>query len=118
MQSTRSSAHSHRARSTGFIWRPGLIVTAAEALAEEGEVHVTTFGGDKVRAQMVGRSIVVRVHLACAVRSRISRRRFQLAIATGQHHSKAAERNDDIDRAKRRHPGKFRPDDIQSRRSK
>jgi S1-C subfamily serine protease len=47
--------HSHRARSTGFVWQPGFIVTADEALADEGEVHVTIFGGEKVPAQIVGR---------------------------------------------------------------
>jgi hypothetical protein len=30
------SVHSHRSRSSGFAWRPGLIVTADEALSEEG----------------------------------------------------------------------------------
>jgi len=28
------SVRSHRARSSGFLWRPGLIVTADEALAD------------------------------------------------------------------------------------
>jgi hypothetical protein len=31
------SVHSHRSVSSGFVWKPGLIVTADEALAEEGE---------------------------------------------------------------------------------
>ncbi|MDI3308391.1 MAG: S1C family serine protease [Acetobacteraceae bacterium] len=47
--------HSHRARSSGFVWRPGLIVTADEALAEEGEIAVTLPGGDKAAARLVGR---------------------------------------------------------------
>ena len=34
------AVHSPRSRSSGFVWRPGLIVTADEALAEEGEVAV------------------------------------------------------------------------------
>jgi hypothetical protein len=34
------SVHSHRARASGFVWRPGLIVTADEALAEDGDVLV------------------------------------------------------------------------------
>ena len=37
--------HSHRSRSSGFMWRPGLIVTADEALADEGEISVTLPGG-------------------------------------------------------------------------
>jgi hypothetical protein len=31
----------HHARSSGFFWRPGLIVTADEALSEEGDFAVT-----------------------------------------------------------------------------
>jgi S1-C subfamily serine protease len=46
---------SHRARSSGFVWRPGLIVTADEALAEEGDISVTLPGGDVVPAAIVGR---------------------------------------------------------------
>jgi S1-C subfamily serine protease len=46
---------SHRSRSSGFAWRPGLVVTADEALAEEGEFAVTVPGGDRVSAQLVGR---------------------------------------------------------------
>ena len=46
---------SHRSRSTGFVWRPGLIVTADEALAEEGDFVVQPPGGDEVSAQLLGR---------------------------------------------------------------
>jgi S1-C subfamily serine protease len=49
------SVHSHRSRSSGFVWRPGLIVTADEALSEEGEFAVTLPGGDTVAAQLAGR---------------------------------------------------------------
>jgi S1-C subfamily serine protease len=49
------AVHSHRMRSSGFVWRPGLIVTADEALAEEGEFAVQPAGGDVVQAQLVGR---------------------------------------------------------------
>jgi S1-C subfamily serine protease len=42
-------------RSSGFFWRPGLIVTADEALSEEGEFAVTLPGGDSISAQLVGR---------------------------------------------------------------
>ena len=31
---------------SGFVWRPGLIVTADEALSEEGEYAVRLSGGD------------------------------------------------------------------------
>jgi S1-C subfamily serine protease len=49
------AVHSHRMRSSGFVWRPGLIVTADEALAEEGEFAVQPPGGDEVPAQLLGR---------------------------------------------------------------
>jgi S1-C subfamily serine protease len=48
---------SHRSRSSGFFWRSGLIVTADEALSEEGDVAVTLPGGEgqSVAARLVGR---------------------------------------------------------------
>jgi S1-C subfamily serine protease len=49
------AVHSHRSRASGFLWRPGLIVTADEALAEEGEISVVVRGGDAVKAKLVGR---------------------------------------------------------------
>jgi S1-C subfamily serine protease len=49
------SVRSHRSQSSGFAWRPGLVVTADEALSEEGEFAVTVPGGDSVPAQLVGR---------------------------------------------------------------
>ena len=47
--------HSTRSRSSGFAWRSNLIVTADEALAEEGEVAVTVAGGERHPATIVGR---------------------------------------------------------------
>jgi S1-C subfamily serine protease len=49
------AVHSRRSRSSGFLWRPGLIVTAEEALADEGEVTVTLPGGETASADLVGR---------------------------------------------------------------
>jgi S1-C subfamily serine protease len=49
------SIQSRRSRSSGFLWRPGLIVAADEALAEEGPIHVTLPGGDRVLATVSGR---------------------------------------------------------------
>jgi S1-C subfamily serine protease len=57
------SVHSHRSRSSGFVWRPGLIVTADEALSEEGEFAVTLPGGDIVAAQLAGRDSTTDVAL-------------------------------------------------------
>jgi S1-C subfamily serine protease len=49
------SVHSHRARASGFIWQPGLIVTADEALADEGEVSVKLGDGTVGPASIAGR---------------------------------------------------------------
>src|SRR5919199_4256013 len=50
-----AAVRSHRARSSGFVWRPNLIITADEALAEEGDVAVVLPGGDSAAARLVGR---------------------------------------------------------------
>ena len=49
------SVHSHRARAAGFVWKPGLVVTADEALAEEGEVSIKLADGTARPAAIVGR---------------------------------------------------------------
>lgn len=49
------SVHSHRSRATGFVWKPGLIVTADEALADEGEVEIGLPDGGRMAATIVGR---------------------------------------------------------------
>ncbi|WP_298243295.1 S1C family serine protease [uncultured Bradyrhizobium sp.] len=49
------SVHSHRSRATGFVWKSGLIVTADEALADEGEVEIGLPDGSRVAAAIVGR---------------------------------------------------------------
>jgi S1-C subfamily serine protease len=49
------AVHSDRSRSSGFVWRPGLIVTAEESLSEEGAFSVALPGGSTVAAQLVGR---------------------------------------------------------------
>jgi S1-C subfamily serine protease len=54
---------SDRLRSSGFVWRPGLIVTADEALSEEDKFIVTLPGGDTVAAQLVGRDSTTDVAL-------------------------------------------------------
>jgi S1-C subfamily serine protease len=49
------AVHSHRSRASGLVWRSGLIVTADEALAEEGEISVVLPGGETVPASLAGR---------------------------------------------------------------
>ncbi|MCA1455718.1 serine protease [Bradyrhizobium sp. BRP22] len=49
------SVHSHRSRASGFVWKAGLIVTADEALAEEGEVIIRLADGTERPATIAGR---------------------------------------------------------------
>lgn len=49
------SVHSHRSRASGFVWRSGLIVTADEPLADEGEVSIRFSDGTDRRATIAGR---------------------------------------------------------------
>jgi S1-C subfamily serine protease len=49
------SVHSHRSRASGFIWRPGLIVTADETLADEGDISVGFADGETLPATLAGR---------------------------------------------------------------
>jgi len=57
------SVTSHRMQSSGFVWRPGLIVTSDEGLAEEGEVRVTLPGGEDIPAHIAGRDASTAVAL-------------------------------------------------------
>jgi S1-C subfamily serine protease len=49
------SVQSERARSTGFSWRPGLIVAAEDALPDDGEVSIVAHDRTSNPAQIVGR---------------------------------------------------------------
>ena len=49
------SVESGRARSTGFSWRPGLIVAAENALADDGEHSIIAHDGVSSAARIVGR---------------------------------------------------------------
>ncbi|WP_448041202.1 S1C family serine protease [Bradyrhizobium liaoningense] len=49
------SVHSHRSRATGFVWKSGLIVTADEALADEGAVEIGLADGGTAAATIAGR---------------------------------------------------------------
>jgi S1-C subfamily serine protease len=57
------AVHSPRSRSSGFLWRPGLIVTADEALDDEGEITVALPGGEISPANVVGRDSTTDVAL-------------------------------------------------------
>ena len=49
------SVHSRRSRATGFVWKTGLVITADEALAEEGEVAIKLADGSSRNASIAGR---------------------------------------------------------------
>lgn len=49
------SVHSRRLRATGFVWKQGLVVTADEALADEGEVAIKLADGTSHTATIAGR---------------------------------------------------------------
>ena len=49
------SIQSARARSTGFSWRPGLIVAAENALSDDGEHSVVAHDGASSAARLAGR---------------------------------------------------------------
>jgi S1-C subfamily serine protease len=49
------SVQSHRSRSSGFVWRPGLVVTCDEALAEDGDIAVQMRNGERAPAKLLGR---------------------------------------------------------------
>ena len=57
------AVHSHRSRASGFVWRGGLVVTADEALAEEGEIEVVLPGGATAKATLAGRDPTTNVAL-------------------------------------------------------
>jgi S1-C subfamily serine protease len=63
---------SNRSRSSGFFWRPGLIVTADEALSEEGDFAVTLPGGDSIAARLVGRDHTTDIAILRVDRSDLS----------------------------------------------
>src|SRR5438045_3682362 len=46
---------SHRSRASGFVWKDGFVVTADEALADEGDVSVRLSNGETVGATVAGR---------------------------------------------------------------
>src|SRR5258707_15806305 len=49
------SVHSRRSRATGFVLKPGFVVTADETLADEGEVSIKLPDGTARAATAAGR---------------------------------------------------------------
>lgn len=49
------AVHTRRTRASGFVWRPGCIVSSEEALPEDEEVEIVLPGGATVAAKVAGR---------------------------------------------------------------
>jgi S1-C subfamily serine protease len=63
---------SPHSRSSGFVWRPGLIVTAEEPLSEESDFTVTPPSGEAIAARLVGRDHTTDIALLRVDRSDLS----------------------------------------------
>jgi len=57
------SVHAHRAQASGFVWRPGFVVTADEALADEGEIAISAADGGTLSATLAGRDATTDIAL-------------------------------------------------------
>jgi S1-C subfamily serine protease len=57
------SVQSKGSQSTGFVWKSGLVVTADDALADEGELRVKVLGGESVAARIIGRDATTDIAL-------------------------------------------------------
>src|SRR5689334_23353384 len=49
------SVHSHRSRASGFIWKTNFVITADEALADEGEISIELSDGTVRPGKIAGR---------------------------------------------------------------
>jgi len=49
------AVHTRRTRASGFVWRPGWVVTSEEAMPEDEEAEITLPGGTTVAAKLAGR---------------------------------------------------------------
>lgn len=67
-----------RSRSSGFFWRPELIVTAEEALPEDGEFTVTLPSGESLAARLVGRDHTTDIAVLRVERSDLPPVQFEL----------------------------------------
>ncbi|MDI4235934.1 S1C family serine protease [Bradyrhizobium sp. 31Argb] len=74
------SVHSHRSRASGFVWKAGLVVTADEALAEEGEVIVRFADGTERSATIAGRDHTTDVALLRVETSNVASIKLSSAV--------------------------------------
>ncbi|RZN34175.1 S1C family serine protease [Bradyrhizobium sp. Leo121] len=74
------SVHSRRSRASGFVWKAGLVVTADEALAEEGEVIVRFADGTERPATIAGRDHTTDIALLRVETSNIAPTKLSSAV--------------------------------------
>jgi S1-C subfamily serine protease len=87
------AVHSTGSHSSGLVWRQDLIVTADEALAEDGDISVALPGGEKAAATLVGRDATTDVAVLRVDRAGLSpialdsapARVGAFALAVGSH---------------------------------
>lgn len=63
------TVRSDRYRSTGFVWKPGLVVTADEALAADESIELVPAGGETIPATLAGRDPTTDIALLRTERS-------------------------------------------------
>ena len=76
------SVHSRRSRSTGFVWKTGLVVTADETLADEGEVAIKLADGTTRPATIAGRDHTTDIALLKVDTSGLTPAKLATAVPT------------------------------------
>ena len=66
------SVKSQRSVSSGFVWRPGLVVAAEDALADDGDIEIVAHDGASAQAELVGRDPSTDVALLRVQRTNLS----------------------------------------------
>jgi S1-C subfamily serine protease len=76
------SVYSHRSRASGFVLKPGFVVTADEALADEGEVSIKLADGTARPATIAGRDHTTDVALLKADTSDLTPIKLSTTVPT------------------------------------
>jgi S1-C subfamily serine protease len=74
------SVHSRRSRASGFVWKAGLVVTADETLADEGEVVIRLADGTTRPATIAGRDHTTDIALLKVDTSGLTPAKFSAAV--------------------------------------
>jgi S1-C subfamily serine protease len=74
------SVHSRRSRASGFVWKPGFVVTADETSADEGEVAIQLADGTTRPATIAGRDHTTDIALLKADTAGLTPAKFMTAV--------------------------------------